>query len=164
MQELLLLSKADEGVPESSLDTVSLSDLSRRMTQAFGELAASENKTLSCSIEDGITVNSDTRLLERIIDILLDNAVKYSSEGSEIKYTLAKDKKHSEIRVENRCDELPGCEPAKLFDRFYRGDSSRNSEGFGIGLASARSSAESLGCKLTADYKDENTIEFTLRI
>ncbi len=164
MQELLQLSKSDEGINESSLETVSLSDLSRKMTGAFTELAVTNGKSIVCDIEDGITIRSNVKLLERIIDILLDNAVKYSSEDSEIKYSLLKEKKHCEIRVENRCDKLPECEPEKLFDRFYRDDSSRNSEGFGIGLASALASAQALGGSLNAEYKENNTIEFIFKL
>ena len=164
MQELLQLSKSDEGISESALETVSLSELSERMTHAYNELAVSNGKSIKAEISQGLTAVSNMKLLERIIDILLDNAIKYSSESSEITYTLAEGKKHCEIRIENVCDALPDCEPQKLFGRFYRADSSRNSEGFGIGLSSAKAAAEALGGSLEAKYKDNNRIEFILQI
>ncbi len=164
MQELLQLSKSDEGISESALETVSLSELSESKIGSFNEVAVSKGKGIKAEIAPGINTVSNYKLLERILDILLDNAVKYSSQNSEIKYTLCEGKKRSEIRVENICDALPDCEPEKLFDRFYRADSSRNSEGFGIGLSSARAAARALGGSLTAQYKAGNTIEFILTI
>ncbi|MBR6360752.1 MAG: HAMP domain-containing histidine kinase [Clostridia bacterium] len=164
MQGLLQLSKSEEGIPESALETVSLTELSERAVSSFNEVAVSEGKSIKADIAPGVNAVSNSKALERIIDILLDNAVKYSSENSEINYTLSQSKKHCEIRVENKCDTLPECEPQKLFDRFYRADSSRNSEGFGIGLSSAKATAEALGGSLEAKYKDRNGIEFILQI
>ena len=164
MQNLLTLAKSDENVPESAIEPVSLSELSEKAVSAYTEAAVSNGKKIIADTAPGVTVNSNAKLIERILDILLDNALKYSSAESEIKYTLTSSKKHGEIHIENICDSLPDCEPEKLFDRFYRSDSSRNSEGFGIGLSSAKSTAESLGGSLTAKFKENNTVEFILKI
>lgn len=163
MQELLELSRTEQSEITAALEKINLTELSLKMTQSFDELAVSDGKKIITDIAQGVTVSSNVRMLERILDVLLDNALKYSSDESEIKYALKHDKKSTQITIENKCDKLPDCDSEKLFDRFYRADSSRNSSGYGIGLASARASAEAIGCKLTAEYQGKDTILFRLK-
>lgn len=68
--------------------------------------------------------------------------------------------------MKNTCAELPKEEPEKLFDRFYRGDSARTQKngGYGIGLSAARAIAESNRGSIAAEYENQNTIVFTVKI
>ena len=75
--------------------------------------------------------------MEQLLSILLDNAVKYGSQGSAVRVSLRKEDRRLWLTVENACDALPQVPPEKLFHRFYRGDAARTqkSGGYGIGLA-----------------------------
>ena len=76
--------------------------------------------------------------MERLTGILLDNAVKYAPQGTDIRLTLTHQDRTACLTVENGGDPIPPEVAAHLFDRFYRADSSRTGTGFGLGLAIAR--------------------------
>ena len=68
--------------------------------------------------------------------------------------------------IKNRCDELPQCEPEKLFDRFYRADAARTQKkgGYGIGLSAAQAIVELHKGTISVQYEPENVIAFTVRL
>ena len=108
-------------------------------------------------------MKADREHLMRLVSVLTDNAVKYCSDESEIEINLSKRDKKIILTVSNVCDALPDCDSQKLFDRFYRGDSSRGqSGGYGIGLSAARAITELYKGKISAQYQDENRITFTV--
>ena len=164
MQKLLSLARADSAQPEVNFSEFSVSEMFSSVTSAFEEPAAANGRTIKCETEDGLTVNSDEKSVRMIIEALLENAVKYSDSGSEITAVLKRDRTGTVISVENYCTPLPDVSPDKLFDRFYRADSSRSSEGYGIGLSYARTTAALLGAELYAEYTEKNKIRFTFII
>lgn len=101
---------------------------------------------------------------EQLLSILLDNAVKYGSQGSAVRVSLRKEDRRLWLTVENTCDALPQVPPEKLFHRFYRGDAARTqkSGGYGIGLAVARSIVQGHKGTLQARYLPGNRISFTV--
>lgn len=102
--------------------------------------------------------------MEQLLSILLDNAVKYGSQGSAVRVSLRKEDRRLWLTVENACDALPQVPPEKLFHRFYRGDAARTqkSGGYGIGLAVARSIVQGHKGTLQARYLPGNRISFTV--
>lgn len=102
--------------------------------------------------------------MEQLLSILLDNAVKYGSQGSAVRVSLRKEGRRLWLTVENACDALPQVPPEKLFHRFYRGDAARTqkSGGYGIGLAVARSIVQGHKGTLQARYLPGNRISFTV--
>ena len=116
-------------------------------------------------MEPDIEYFGDEYSIRRLVSILLDNAVKYASNGADINFSLKKPKKDIIITVSNKCDNLSQDDIPKLFDRFYRADKSRNASagGFGIGLSIAKSIAEAHKGRISAEYeKDE--IKFTAEL
>lgn len=101
---------------------------------------------------------------EQLLSILLDNAVKYGSQGSAVRVSLRKEDRRLWLTVENTCDALPQVPPEKLFHRFYREDAARTqkSGGYGIGLAVARSIVQGHKGTLQARYLPGNRISFTV--
>lgn len=93
------------------------------------------------------TVNSNIDALSEVIYIYLDNAVKYSPKGGKIE--IFNSDKHS-ISVRDHGSGIDPKDLPNIFNRFYRADKSRNSEGFGLGLSLASRIAEQLGGKATA--------------
>ena len=95
-------------------------------------------RRLLYTIDEGLQVSGDRDALERLTGILLDNAVKYAPQGTDIRLTLTHQDRTACLAVENGGDPIPPEVAAHLFDRFYRADSSRTGTGFGLGLAIAR--------------------------
>jgi len=164
VQELLELSRNEENAETLEIESVNLSDLALKAVDSYTEYAISSGKTISAEIQPDIKVKSNAKHIEKILEILLENAIKYSAPEGRIKLILTREKHQNLIAVTNRVEKLPECEPEKLFDRFYRADSSRNSEGFGIGLSSARATATMLGGEIHAEYVGEDRIAFVLRL
>ena len=99
-----------------------------------------------------------------MVSLLVDNAVKYSSEKGKIKVDLVQRGRRFYLTVWNTVEEIPQGNLDVLFERFYRLDSSRNSEtgGSGIGLSIVKSIAELHKGKVSAGSVDGKSLEVTV--
>jgi len=164
--DLLELSYAEDAHPQ--LRTVAF-DLSAAVADAIAQaegFAGEKDITIIKLIEPGLVVKSDKERVRQILDILLDNAVKYTDAGGEVSVILNSAKRHVECVVRNSGEGLSEEDLSRLFDRFYRADSARSSEngGYGLGLAIAKAVSELLGVKLSADSKPGEYTEFCLKL
>ncbi len=155
IKNLLTLSRTDEEI-KTVFEKFNISDAVYDAASPFKTLASSGGKTLSVDIENEIEYFGDEGMIRQLVSILLDNAVKYADDGGEIKLSLKKAHKLIELSVYNPCSAEPECEPSRLFDRFYRADSSRSRDtgGYGIGLSIAKAICEAHKGKISAEYKN----------
>ena len=100
------------------------------------------------------------------LTILLDNALKYSEDGGQILVRLEKEKKRIRLSVYNTMEFISREHLEHLFDRFYRTDSSRNSQtgGYGLGLSIASATVEAHRGKITASTEDEKSLMITVTL
>ena len=100
------------------------------------------------------------------LTILLDNALKYSEDGGQILVRLEKEKKRIRLSVYNTTEFISREHLEHLFDRFYRTDSSRNSQtgGYGMGLSIASATVEAHRGKITASTEDEKSLMITVTL
>lgn len=163
MQDLLSLARLEERQTDKMLETVSVSDIAADTVSMFYENAALKRVLINESIQPNITMKADREHIARLISVLTDNAVKYCAEGSNVNISLSKSDKYIVLTVQNVCEQLPKVSSDKLFDRFYRGDSSRGqSGGYGIGLSAAKAITELYKGKINAVYDSDNVITFTV--
>ncbi len=162
VNSLVTLSKSDEGSQPAKL-SFDISTAVCETAESFSDFAGQKGHPIVSDIEPSVPFCGDEFSVRRLVSILIDNAVKYSSDGSEIALSLKKHKKGVLITVSNRCENINAEELPKLFDRFYRADKSRNSSsgGFGLGLSIARSVCESHKGFIRAETPDGTTIVFT---
>jgi signal transduction histidine kinase len=92
--------------------------------------------------EEAIMISADGRRLWRIFDNLLNNICKYSQHGTRVYLSLVKKEGSAEISFKNTSREQLNITAEELKERFVRGDSSRNTEGNGLGLSIAQSLTE----------------------
>ena len=106
----------------------------------FESVAYEKGLFLNCSIADGIFLNGNSPQLKQIVSILLDNAIRHSTDCGEVTLSLSKEHGTARLSVINRGDEIPPDQRERIFERFYRADTVRNSEGnhYGLGLAIAK--------------------------
>ncbi len=162
---LILLSKAEEG---KSFQTIEfpLSDVIDEECGVFRALALTGNKTLETDIEKMISFKGDEKAIRRLTAILVDNAIKYSDEGGCIRISLKKHKNQIKFTVYNTVEYISAKNISRLFDRFYREDSSRNSEtgGYGLGLSIAQAIVTSHRGKITASTEDEKSLKISITL
>lgn len=148
--DLVALSRLDEETPFPEKCRFSLSDAAWEAAEPFAVLARAGGKQYSQNIEENVEFYGDRDSVQKIISILLDNGVKYSDEGGEIRLDLYRRRGKVWIEVFNTCSLPDGADLNRLFDRFYRMDESRSARtgGTGIGLSMAQAIAEAYGGKI----------------
>ena len=158
-EDLIYLSKLDEN-PDYEMIEFPLSDVITEICQSFESVAKTQKKEMTITIEPHLSFKGNQKNMERLVNILLDNAVKYSSDHGKIDVSLERQKKFIVLTVYNTVDHISKEELPKLFDRFYRSDQSRNSEtgGYGIGLSVAKSVVEAHKGKINATTSDEKSL------
>ena len=109
----------------------------------FNELANFQKKNIVTDIDSDLYYFGEEASIVQLMDILLENAIKYAPEDSSISVSLKKNRKYAILKVSNKATVQKG-DLGKVFDRFYRLDESRNSaiKGYGIGLSMAQLIAE----------------------
>ena len=152
---MVALARMDE-CEELVMEDVNLSELVNKALDGFSLEAEQQERVIEKNIESGISIKGNAALLTELVSILADNALKYATEDKPIKFSLTKDGKGTVLTEENYAEGLERGSQAKLFDRFYRGDTSHNSEkpGSGIGLSMAQSIVAAHGGEITAESPD----------
>ena len=165
VNSLVTLSRMDEGVSPLKMEPFALSEAVADTAEPFRDFAADRGHELVLHIAPGISYRGDEYAVRQLVSILLDNAVKYATEGSAITLTLEKARRGVVLRCRNGSDPIPEDTLGKLFDRFYRADPSRNAStgGFGIGLSIARGIAEAHKGSIRARM-DGDEVEFVAEL
>ena len=165
VKNLLTLSRMDEERMRVVFSDFDLSQTIKETADSFQAVAESKNKKYHIDIEDGIHITGDRNSMNQLASLLLDNAIKYSSENGSIHLILSKGK-NIIFEVSNTCDCIPDGNLDRLFDRFYRADSSRSRDtgGYGIGLSVARAIATSHGGTIEALRDGDKLIRFVVTL
>jgi len=164
VEEMLTLARADNQTHTAQLAPVSLSDIAGDCVLAFDPVAFEAGKQLAEDIAPDLWVQGDGTQLRQLVSVLLDNAIKYSPDGSTISLTLQKIDRQARLTVSNPGEPIPPDKLSHLFERFYRADASRGEQtGFGLGLSIAAAIAKEHKAALKAE-SDSNSTRFTLTI
>lgn len=168
VRKLLLLSLADAGQMSLRQAKVDLGEILEVLVEDI-ELLAPELPVL-VELENNLQVRGDRDLLTQVLQNLIDNAIKYNlPEGSEKRWVSIvgrRQKRSVQVTVTNASLDIPEEESDRLFDRFYRGDLSRNRkrEGFGLGLSLSREIARAHKGNLSLDTTAKGQTAFTLTL
>ena len=153
VDRLLMLSRADTGQANLSIDVVDLPQLAEEIADALSVLAEEKNQTINVRFDMVPRWVGDRMVLRQALLNLVDNAIKYSPAGGTIEVRVAQTQDGTTIDV---VDSGPGIPPelqSRIFDRFYRVDKARSREngGTGLGLAIAKWAVEVNGGRLTLE-------------
>lgn len=180
VEQMVTLSRMDEQ-KEVWRESFSMSDAIRDVAEPYFAVAQSEGKAFTAEIAEGITFSGNEKQIRQMTGLLLDNAMKYAGvpesdgafskelaarestgQNAQIRLSLRQKGKKIELKLWNTVETMEPGNQDILFERFYRPDSSRNSEkgGSGIGLSIVKSIVEAHKGKITATSKDGKSIEF----
>ncbi len=167
VKDLTELAKMDEeNISEKEKQKIILSEIVHNTVESFAVSAESKGIHISEDIAPNISIIGDLEDIIRLTGILVDNAIKYTDDRKQIKVKLYSKSKKAIIKISNTCKGIDKNEISKFFDRFYRSDKSRNSEkgGYGIGLSMAQMIVQNHKGKISANYLDDEIVEFTVEL
>lgn len=165
VQSMLTLSKIETNNTFLSKSRVDISNTLIEAVNSFEAAASDKNIDMTNHIAKDISMNTYPVLMEQLIHILIDNAVRYTSFGGAIDITLFREKSMVILKVENSGPGILKEDLPKIFDRFFRSDISRTASGdsYGLGLSMAKSSIDKIGGKIEVTSIENEKTTFTLK-
>jgi heavy metal sensor kinase len=141
---LLRLSHADAGTVRVARTPIDLSELAREAASSLSILADERNQRLRVDAPLSVVASADRLVLREALTNVLDNAIKYSPQGSTIGVSVRSDGNEALISVGDEGPGIPAQHRDRIFDRFFRVDEgrSRHHGGTGLGLAIAKWAVE----------------------
>ncbi|MDM5340915.1 ATP-binding protein [Fictibacillus enclensis] len=140
VSHLLTLAK-DQERQEIHKDSFSINELARKMASQYERLSQSTRTVKVIAPPEDLIVEADRVRIKELLQLLLDNALKYSDAGSPVEIRLkAQAKNNLVIEIRDEGEGIPSADLPYLFDRFYRVDKgrSRTQGGAGLGLSIAK--------------------------
>ena len=159
IKSLLDLSKLEKGIGIDNYKEENISKIIERISLTFEAIAFEQNVKIDTNIENDILFKCSKVEFERLISIILDNAIKHSYKKSIINVNVNKDKNNINIEIINKGDPIQPGDEEKIFERFYRADKSRNRDAnrYGLGLAIAKNIVANHNGTIKAYSKDGKT-------
>lgn len=144
IKNLVNLSKIDEVQDDKKKEFFNISQTVSEVVDSFETKAKHDGKNLVVTTAPELKFYGCQEEIIQLVSILCDNALKYSDANGTIRVSLYKSGKNICIDCFNTCENLDPSTVSRLFDRFYRADSSRSREtgGYGIGLSVAKAITE----------------------
>ena len=164
-KNLILLSRMEENDFEVTVNNFNLSEALKDVINSFNPIIESKQFEIDSNIEDNLILLGNEELIRQMFSLLIDNALKYSSEKN-IAIKLTKENKNIIYSITNKTNNIEEGNQDKLFERFYRLDKSRNTElgGSGIGLSIVKTIVESHKGKIEAYSNDGKSLEFKITL
>jgi len=140
-----------------------LSEAVAEMVDNAAELASMSNKSLIACI-DNCDMTVDKEKIKQLMDVLIENALKYTDEGDRIDVRLKNSKDGCAIIVSDTGIGVGKDELERIFDRFYRGENVSDIEGTGLGLAIAKAIVESMNGTIKAMHNMPKGLEIIVTL
>ena len=147
INDILELSAIEAGMVEVEPASVRLSPLVNDCLTALASRAGERRVTLSNEVPGKVTVRADARRLEQMLTNLLDNAIKFSAEGGEVRVSHERAAGRDRVHVADAGEGIAPEHVERIFERFYRVDRARSRAlgGTGLGLAIVKHLARAHG-------------------
>lgn len=157
INELLAASRLEKSDMQKTFTRTDLSSIVNETVMTFDAMAFERGALIDTDIHEGIFIEGSPEKLHQLAAILLDNAVKYVNENGRITVSLYTRFANTVLEVANTGSFIEKDKTKKIFERFYRIDESRTSEGkyksYGLGLSIARTIAEEHGGSISVSSK-----------
>jgi signal transduction histidine kinase len=167
IDDLFQMSQLDAGGFPLNLDRSSLRDLVSDTLESFSELAYRGSITLEGKVDANVDpVRMDTQAIGRVLNNLISNALRHTPVGGEILLLARRTDSGVEVSVRDTGEGIHARDIPHIFDRFYRGEKSRNrgTGGAGLGLAIARGIVRAHGGDIQVESEAGKGTQFTFTI
>ncbi len=163
-EEILEFLRLDKGKIPLRKEDVDIRTFTKRLFFSFESLAASKGLTLLFKEEEDrpLTAFTDPGRFEKILSILISNAIKYAPSGSTVELRLWTEEEMLKISIKDEGPGIAAEEQEKIFERFYQSERISHGGGVGIGLALARELSKSIEARLTLQSRVGEGAVFTV--
>jgi signal transduction histidine kinase len=155
IDDLLFIARADAGEPRLKIRPVPVNNLLKSVCTDF--VAKAEHSAIAIEMDvecENAVVMGDAGRLRQVFSILIDNALRYSSQGDTVRVSLARDNQEIVVQVRDTGIGLTKEEARQAFQRFYRGGKAQgHAGGTGLGLPVAKAIVEAHKGRITLDGK-----------
>src|SRR5881392_538344 len=170
LQWMLRLARAEQwahGALRRDLDVIDINATCEEAIDRIRNLAQSRNTAIHLSTNGPVPFRADPEDLQLVWANLLENAVRYSPEGSSVEVAVTHDNGGPfHIVFQDHGPGIPPHDLPHVFERFYRGDRSRTraTGGFGLGLAIAKALVEAYGGSISAESEPSRGTRMTVQL
>ncbi|MFT4114411.1 ATP-binding protein [Silvibacterium sp.] len=167
LDALLSMARSDNFAHELSVERLDLCELVVSGCRRVEDVAEANHILLDWSLPDEpLQIEGDKLLLQRLLGILLDNAIKFTPEFGEVRVELGAEKTHALLHVRDTGIGMSHDTRRRIFDRYYQADlrERRTKAGLGLGLSIARWIADAHRAELTVDSVPQKGSVFTIRV
>ena len=165
--DLVYLSRMEETEEKLQMIEFPFSDVVSETAHAFHAVAQSKGKHFQCSVQPMLSLNGSEKAIRQLINILLDNAMKYSPEGGKVALSAERQGRYIHLSVWNTTVvPVDKQDLSHIFERFYRLDSSRSTQtgGYGIGLSVAKAIVSAHNGKISATTQDSWSLQIHVQL
>jgi signal transduction histidine kinase len=173
LNTLMDISEAESGAMQLQREPVALGDVVARATDLYREVADAKGVAMvvrtgtgapdATSQPDAVVMGDRTRL-EQVAANLIDNALKYTPPGGRVEVEIGADDQAAVLRVRDTGPGIPAAEMPRIFDRLFRGDTSRTERGLGLGLSLVKAVVEAHGGTVSVESEPGRGAAFTVRL
>ena len=159
--QLNKLENQETRVPTVEFD---LSELAAEIIIGFDEIIERKQLALSCELAEEVRICSVPAYIELILANLLSNAIKFTEAGGEVAVSLSESEDEVQLTVRDTGCGISPEVGARIFEKFYQADSSRASEGNGLGLALVKRAIDRIGGEIRVESAEGQGSCFTVRL
>ena len=160
VRSMITLAKMDEERKEI-FTAFDLSDAVYDTAKSFEGLLHSQGKLITFDIQEKLQYTGDESKIRQVVSILLDNAAKYCDEKGKVAVRLSSGGRQIRLQIINDYKNASDCDFTQVFERFYRADKARTSDGsYGLGLSIAKSIVELHKGEIRAKVLEHDRVMF----
>jgi heavy metal sensor kinase len=166
VENLLTISRLDAGELKIDKSRLDLAHLASSSTEQMQLLAEEKSISLRCQTGDKVYIEGDRSRLQQVIVNLVDNAIKYTQKGGEIRVTVRQDSSLAILEVSDNGAGIPADALPHVFERFFRADKARSRDlgGAGLGLAIVKSICIAHGAEISVSSQEGRGTCFTVEL
>jgi signal transduction histidine kinase len=164
LNTLMDISEAESGTMQLQREPVALADVVARALDLYRDVADAKGVALASTASADVVVTGDRTRLEQVAANLIDNAVKYTQAGGRVEAEVRRDGDWAVLLVRDTGPGIPPAEVERIFDRLFRGDTSRTERGLGLGLSLVKAVVEAHGGTVTVESIPGQGAEFSVRL
>jgi signal transduction histidine kinase len=164
LNTLMDISEAESGAMPLQREPVRLADVVERAAALYRDVAEAKGVSLTAETANAVVVSGDRIRLEQVAANLIDNAVKYTPPGGHVSVDIVPDGPNAILRVHDTGPGVPDDELPRIWDRLFRGDSSRATRGLGLGLSLVKAVVEAHGGSVSVKSQAGHGSTFTVSL